>query len=73
MRHGFDSQRDGASIQLPHRVPRGGDGFRFNSALAFDSEDAFAAALLEDVPPAPDRQAEILATNRAGLPLIATP
>ena len=46
---------------------------RHNSALAFDSEDAFAGALLEDIPPAPDRQAEILATNRAGFPLIATP
>jgi hydroxyacylglutathione hydrolase len=46
---------------------------RHNSALAFDSEDTFAAALLEDIPPAPDRQAEILAANRAGRPLIATP
>jgi hydroxyacylglutathione hydrolase len=39
-----------------------------NRALAHDSEDAFVAALLEDIPPAPDRQAEIVAANRAGRP-----
>jgi hydroxyacylglutathione hydrolase len=42
-----------------------------NRALAFESEDAFVAALVEDIPPAPDRQAEILAANRAGRPLAA--
>jgi hydroxyacylglutathione hydrolase len=42
-----------------------------NRALAFDSEDAFVAALTHDIPPAPERQAEILAANRAGRPLAA--
>jgi len=44
-----------------------------NRALAFASEDAFVAALVQDIPPAPDRQAEILAANRAGRPLSAAP
>jgi glyoxylase-like metal-dependent hydrolase (beta-lactamase superfamily II) len=39
---------------------------RHNRALGFDSEDAFVAALLEDIPPAPDAQAETMAANRAG-------
>jgi hydroxyacylglutathione hydrolase len=39
---------------------------RHNSALAHDDEEAFAAALLEDLPPAPLGQAEIVAANRAG-------
>jgi hydroxyacylglutathione hydrolase len=42
-----------------------------NSALRFESEDAFVAALLQDMPPAPERQAEIIAANRAGRPLAA--
>jgi hydroxyacylglutathione hydrolase len=42
---------------------------RHNRALQFDSENAFAAALVEDIPPAPPQQAEILAANRAGRPL----
>jgi hydroxyacylglutathione hydrolase len=42
-----------------------------NAALGFDGEDAFVAALLRDIPPAPERQAEILAANRAGRPLAA--
>ena len=37
---------------------------RHNKALKSDSEDAFAAALLEDIPPAPPQQAEIVAANR---------
>jgi hypothetical protein len=44
---------------------------RHNRALQFDSEDAFVAALLEDVPPAPEKQAEIVAANRAGRALAA--
>jgi glyoxylase-like metal-dependent hydrolase (beta-lactamase superfamily II) len=40
-----------------------------NAALAFESEDAFVAALVKDIPPAPERQAEILAANRGGRPL----
>jgi glyoxylase-like metal-dependent hydrolase (beta-lactamase superfamily II) len=39
---------------------------RHNAALRFGSEDEFVAALLEDIPPAPERQAEIVAANRAG-------
>jgi hydroxyacylglutathione hydrolase len=42
---------------------------RHNAALRFDSEDAFVRALLEDIPPAPERQADIVAANRAGRPL----
>jgi len=42
-----------------------------NRALAFESEDAFVAALVKDIPPAPERQTEILAANRAGHPLAA--
>ena len=45
---------------------------RHNRALQFDSEDAFVAALLEDVPPVPDDQADIVAANRAGRPLATT-
>ena len=40
-----------------------------NAALQFDSEDAFVRALLEDIPPAPERQADIVAANRAWRPL----
>jgi len=43
----------------------------YNRALAHDSEDSFVAALLDDIPPAPARQAVILAANRAGRPLSA--
>jgi hydroxyacylglutathione hydrolase len=39
---------------------------RNNAALRFESEDEFVAALLQDIPPAPERQAEIVAANRAG-------
>jgi glyoxylase-like metal-dependent hydrolase (beta-lactamase superfamily II) len=39
---------------------------RHNSALRFNSEDAFAEALVKDIPPAPPQQAEIVAANRAG-------
>ncbi|HWT25063.1 MAG TPA: MBL fold metallo-hydrolase [Solirubrobacteraceae bacterium] len=45
---------------------------RHNRALQLDSEDAFVRALLEDLPPAPDGQAGIVAANRAGRPLAAT-
>jgi hydroxyacylglutathione hydrolase len=43
---------------------------RHNRALGFESEDAFTAALLEDIPPAPEQQAEIVAANRSGRPLV---
>jgi len=39
---------------------------RHNKALQFDSEDAFAEALVRDIPPAPPQQAEIVAANRSG-------
>ena len=39
---------------------------RHNKALQFGSEDAFVEALVNDIPPAPPRQAEIIAANRAG-------
>jgi hydroxyacylglutathione hydrolase len=45
---------------------------RHNAALQFASEDEFAAALTKDVPPAPEQQAEILAANRSGRPLVSS-
>jgi hydroxyacylglutathione hydrolase len=42
---------------------------RHNAALQFDSEDAFAAALTQDIPPAPAEQAAIVAANRSGRPV----
>ena len=44
---------------------------RHNRALRFESEDAFVEALLRDTPPAPADQAEIVAANRSGRPLLA--
>jgi|SRR5215211_1876997 len=44
---------------------------RHNKALRFDSEQAFVAALLKDVPPAPEQQAAIVAANRAGRTLVS--
>jgi glyoxylase-like metal-dependent hydrolase (beta-lactamase superfamily II) len=42
---------------------------RHNGALQHASEDEFAAALTNDIPPTPERQAAIVAANRAGGPL----
>ena len=42
---------------------------RYNTALQFDSEDAFVAALAKDIPPAPEHQAAIVAANRSGRPV----
>jgi hydroxyacylglutathione hydrolase len=39
---------------------------RHNRALRLAGEDAFVAALVQDVPPVPERQAEIVAANRRG-------
>jgi hydroxyacylglutathione hydrolase len=39
---------------------------RHNAAVAHADVDAFAAALLRDLPPAPEGQAAIVAANRAG-------
>jgi hydroxyacylglutathione hydrolase len=44
---------------------------RHNMAVQFASEDEFVAALIKDIPPAPQQQAEILAANRAGRPLVS--
>jgi hydroxyacylglutathione hydrolase len=54
-----------------HPVSTVGFERRHNRALRFDSEDEFVAALLEDIPPAPENQAEIVAANRAGRALAA--
>jgi hydroxyacylglutathione hydrolase len=45
---------------------------RHNRALAAGSEDEFVEAVLNDIPPAPEEQAEIVAANRSGEPS-ATP
>lgn len=45
---------------------------RHNKALQFTSENGFVGALVKDIPPAPPQQAEIVAANRAGRPLIAS-
>jgi hydroxyacylglutathione hydrolase len=39
---------------------------RHGNALRHDSEEVFVEALVRDIPPAPERQAEIVAANRAG-------
>jgi hydroxyacylglutathione hydrolase len=41
---------------------------RHNAALQHAGEDAFVEALLQDIPPAPEQQAVIVAANRAGRP-----
>jgi hydroxyacylglutathione hydrolase len=46
---------------------------RHNPALQFDSEDQFVAALLQDIPPAPEEQAAIVTANRSGRALAKTP
>ena len=40
---------------------------RFNRALHVFDEDEFVAAVLQDLPPAPERQAEIVAANRGAV------
>jgi hydroxyacylglutathione hydrolase len=42
---------------------------RHNPALQFASEDEFVEALIQDIPPAPEQQAAIVAANRSGRPL----
>ena len=46
---------------------------RNNRALTFDSEDAFVEALVRDIPPVPEHQAEIVAANRTGRSLAQAP
>ena len=43
---------------------------RHNKALQFESEQAFVEDLVQSVPPAPPQQAEIVAANRSGRPLV---
>jgi hydroxyacylglutathione hydrolase len=49
-----------------HPVSTIGFERRHNRALQFDNEEAFVAALLEDLPPAPEQQAAIVNANRSG-------
>jgi glyoxylase-like metal-dependent hydrolase (beta-lactamase superfamily II) len=44
---------------------------RNNPMLRLDTEEAFVAALVRDIPPAPPRAEEIVAANRNGRPLAA--
>jgi hydroxyacylglutathione hydrolase len=44
---------------------------RHNPALRFGTEQEFVQALVNDIPPAPEGQAEILAANRSGSPHVA--
>ena len=44
---------------------------RHNPALQFKSEGEFVEALVRDIPPAPEGQAEIVAANRSGKPRAA--
>jgi len=44
---------------------------RHNPVLRFESEDAFVAALLRDIPATPTDQEHIVAANRSGRPLLA--
>jgi glyoxylase-like metal-dependent hydrolase (beta-lactamase superfamily II) len=46
---------------------------RHNPALQFSSEEEFVAALTDDIPPAPEQQAAIVAANRSGRSLLANP
>jgi glyoxylase-like metal-dependent hydrolase (beta-lactamase superfamily II) len=43
---------------------------RHNLALRFSSEEEFVRALMRDIPPAPEQQAEIVAANRQGRPIV---
>jgi glyoxylase-like metal-dependent hydrolase (beta-lactamase superfamily II) len=45
---------------------------RHNRALQLGSEEEFVAALVSDLPPAPEQQAAIVAANRCGRPLART-
>lgn len=45
---------------------------RHNAAVRFESEEEFVGALARDIPPVPERQAEIVAANRAGRTLAGT-
>jgi hydroxyacylglutathione hydrolase len=53
--------------------PGSNTGFerRHNDALAARSDEAFVEAVLNDIPPAPEQHAEIVAANRSGEPSAA--
>lgn len=53
-----------------HPVSTIGFERRHNKALRHDSEQAFVDALAKEIPPTPPQQAEILAANRRGEPLV---
>ena len=44
---------------------------RHNEAVSASSEDEFVEAVLKDMPPVPEHQAEIVAANRSGEPSAA--
>jgi len=46
---------------------------RHNAALRFATENAFVAALIQDIPPPPEQRTSIVAANRSGRPLVTTP
>src|SRR3989440_507408 len=70
---------DGEGLELGNTAVRAGappasiglEG-RPSSALGFESEEAFAASLVEDTPPAPEGQAARVAANRAGRAVVET-
>jgi hydroxyacylglutathione hydrolase len=43
---------------------------RYNTALQYESEGAFVEGMLQDIPPAPPQQADIVAANRSGRPTV---
>lgn len=43
---------------------------RHNPALKYSSEEEFVAALTEDIPPSPEQQAAIVASNRSGRAMV---
>jgi hydroxyacylglutathione hydrolase len=45
---------------------------RHNRTLSFGSEREFVRALVQDIPPAPEQQATIMAANRAGRPIVTS-
>jgi glyoxylase-like metal-dependent hydrolase (beta-lactamase superfamily II) len=45
---------------------------RHNPALQHSSEEEFVAALTEDIPPAPEDQAAIVAANHSGRPMVGS-
>ena len=61
--------RSAAAGCRPTRPRRSASSAATTGRCSFDSEDAFVAALVQDIPPAPEQQAAIVAANRTGRPL----